>query len=457
MRLPRIFRTTSFRLTLLYAGLFCASVLVLFGAMFWFGTGYVADEIDRTVSDEIAEVRQAADGPGLDSLAQAVATYTRHTPPGVFYYLQDAKGRALAGNVPRLEPREGLLSWSPDESRALFPRTKHGVRGRGIFVAGGAYLFVGLDSFELTEMREMIARAFIWGLFAIVLLALGGGTLMSLGLLKHVERISETSREIVAGDLGRRIPMRGGDDEFDHLAASLNAMLERIESLMDGLRQVSTDIAHDLRTPLARLRQRLELARWRAQTTEEFHKALDGSIEDVDAILETFAALLRIAQIEAHTKATDFAALDLSRMLSDMLETYQSVAEENLQKLTGRIAPDLTVVGDRELLPQLVSNLVENAIRHCPPGSELSLSASPVTEGIAVMVADDGPGIPTELHAKVFQRFFRLERSRTTEGTGLGLSLVAAIAALHRARVELSDNDPGLTVRVVFPAPDKFV
>jgi signal transduction histidine kinase len=144
-------------------------------------------------------------------------------------------------------------------------------------------------------------------------------------------------------------------------------------------------------------------------------------------------------------------------MLSDMLETYQSVAEENLQKLTGRIAPDLAVVGDRELLPQLVSNLVENAIRHCPPGSELALSASRDANGITVAVADDGPGIPAEMRAKVFQRFFRLERSRTTEGTGLGLSLVAAVAALHRARVELSDNDPGLTVRVVFPPPDKIV
>jgi signal transduction histidine kinase len=457
MRLPRILRTTSFRLTLAYAGLFCASVLVLFGAMFWFGTGYVADEIDRTAADEISEVREAADGSSLESLRQTVATYTKHTPPGVFYYLQDRSGHVLAGNVPRLAPIEGLRSWSPDESKAWFPQAKHGVRGRGVRVVDDAYLFVGLDSFELTEMREMIARAFLWGLLGTVLLALGGGAVMSLSLLKRVETISETSREIMAGDLGRRIPMRGSEDEFDHLSASLNAMLERIEGLMEGLRQVSTDIAHDLRTPLARLRQRLELARWRANTIDALHDALDGSIADVDAILETFAALLRIAQIEAHTAATGLAPLDLSTLLSDMLETYQAVAVENGRTLSAEIAPNLTVLGDRELLPQLFSNLIENAIRHCPSGSSIIIGARGNAETIEAWVADDGPGIPPELRAKALQRFFRLERSRTTEGTGLGLSLAAAVAGLHGARLELADNAPGLTVRVIFPTPHKTV
>src|ERR1700761_6146802 len=285
MRLPRIVRTTSFRLTLAYAGLFCASVLLLFGAMFWFGTGYVADEIDRTVADEITEVRQSAGGASLENLRQAVATYTKHTPPGVYYFLAGRDGRFLAGNVARLAPVEGLRSWSGGESEDLFPGAAHGVRGRGVRVAGGGYLFVGLDAFELTEMREMIARAFVWGLLGTALLSLAGGAVMSLSLLRHVETISETSREIIAGDLTRRIPLRGSDDEFDHLSASLNAMLDRIESLMEGLRQVSSDIAHDLRTPLTRLRQRLELARWRAGTVEELHQTLDGSIAELDAAL----------------------------------------------------------------------------------------------------------------------------------------------------------------------------
>lgn len=457
MRLPRILRTTSFRLTLLYAGLFCASVLVLFGAMFWFGTGYVASEIDKTVSNEIVEVRQAADSPSLEALRRSVLTYTKHAPPGVYYYLQDRSGRVLAGNVTRLAPVEGLRNWSARESRDWFVHAGRGVRGQGVRAADGAYLFVGVDSFELTEMREMIARAFGWGLLAMILLALGGGALMSEALLKRVETISAASREIIAGDLSRRIPIRGSDDEFDHLATSLNAMLARIESLMDGLRQVSSDIAHDLRTPLARLRQRLELARWRAQTIDELHRALDGSIADVDAILETFAALLRIAQIEAHTKATEFAPLDLSAMLADMLETYQGIAEEKAQSLGGAIEPGLSISGDRELLPQLFSNLVENAIRHSPRGSAIALGARRDAGRVEAWVCDDGPGIQAELREKVLQRFFRLEQSRTTEGTGLGLSLASAIAGLHDTRLELDDNRPGLVVRVRFRESDKTV
>src|SRR5580692_1314088 len=421
MRVPRVLRTTSFRLTLLYAGLFCASVLLLFGAMFWFGTGYVDGQIDKTVSNEIAEINLNAAGRGFEGLRSVVASYSQHAPPGVYYLLLDASGRTRAGNIPTLDPIIGVRNWPSRKNGGHFPRARHGVRGLGVRAASGSYLFVGLDSFELGEMREMVARAFIWGLLGTVLLALGGGMLMSLGLLRHVETISQTSRDIIAGDLSRRIPVRGSDDEFDHLAASLNAMLDRIEGLMDGLRQVSSDIAHDLRTPLTRLRQRLELARRRGHSVEELHGALDGSIADVDAILDTFAALLRIAQIEAHTKATGFAPLDLSEMLSDMVDTYQSVAEESGYVLTGKVAPGLFIVGDRELLPQLFSNLIENALRHSPKGSRIAAQANAVPEGIEVLIADNGPGIPREMREKVFQRFFRLERSRTTDGTGLGL------------------------------------
>jgi len=457
MRLPRVLRTTSFRLTLLYAGLFCASVLLLFGAMFWFGTGYVAGQIDKTVSNEIAEINLNAAGRGFEGLRSVVASYSQHAPPGVYYLLLDASGRTRAGNIPTLDPILGVRNWPSRKNGGHFPRARHGVRGLGVRAASDSYLFVGLDSFELGEMREMVARAFIWGLLGTILLALGGGMLMSLGLLRHVETISQTSRDIIAGDLSRRIPVRGSNDEFDHLGASLNAMLDRIEGLMDGLRQVSSDIAHDLRTPLTRLRQRLELARRRGHSVAELHGALDGSINDVDAILDTFAALLRIAQIEAHTKAAGFTSLDLSKMLGDMAETYQSVAEESGYVLTGEIAPRLFIVGDRELLPQLFSNLIENALRHSPKGSRIDVQANVVPEGAEVLIADNGPGIPLDMREKVFQRFFRLERSRTTEGTGLGLSLAGAISAQHGARIELSDNHPGLRVRLIFPAPNKTV
>jgi signal transduction histidine kinase len=452
MPLPRIVRTTSFRLTLLYAGLFFASVMLLFAAMYWYGTGYVAGQIDRTVANEIAELETNAKGRGLTGLRDTVAAYARQAPPDVYYYLSDVHGHRLAGNVPALPRAVGIQSWASRRNGGQFPVGRHSVRGLGVVGVDGSYLFVGLDSFELHEMREMITRAFVWGSLATILLALVGGTIMSLGLLRRVEAISQASREIMAGDLSRRIPVRSSHDEFDHLAESLNAMLERIEGLMEELKQVTNDIAHDLRTPLTRLRQRLELAHRRPSSPEELRGALETSADDVDAILDTFAALLRIAQIEAHSAAAGFQALDLSEVLSEIAEIYQSVAEAEGRLLVTRVAPGLSIPGDRELLLQLLSNLIENAIRHCPTASVINLSASRNAHGVEVVVADNGPGIPQALREKVFQRFYRMERSRTTPGTGLGLSLVAAIAKLHRARIALFDNGPGLRVQLVFPA-----
>lgn len=452
MQLTRLFKTTSFRSTLLYACLFCTSVLVLFAAMSWYGTGYFAGQIDRTVSNEILELQANGRGRGLAGLKSVVAAYAHEAPAGIYYLLQDASGRPLAGNISALDPVIGVRDWPSHKRGGNFPGSLHAVRGRGVIVDEGAYLFVGVESYQLGLMRVMIERAFIWGSLGTILLALGGGVVMSLGLVRRVETMSQASREIMAGDLSRRIPVRGSDDEFDHLAASLNTMLERIETLMHELQQVTNDIAHDLRTPLTRLRQRLELAGRGSPSPDELRVALANSATDVDAILETFAALLRIAQIEAHASASGLERLDLSQTLSDMTETYQTVAEEQGQLLTSQIATGLWIAGDRELLLQLFSNLIENAIRHCPKSSLIRLSARCEPQGIEVSVADNGPGIPVELRDKVFQRFYRLERSRTTEGTGLGLSLVAAIVRLHGASVELADNNPGLRVQLRFPA-----
>ncbi len=435
---------------LLYAGLFCASILLLFGTMFWLGTNYFTAQIDDSVSKEILELDAATKGQPPGALQGAVASYAKDAPDGVYYLLQDKNGRFLSGNLPPLAPVPGVRSWPDAVTGAAFPAGQNSVRGRGIILPDRAYLFVGLDSQELDKMRDVTLRTFVWGLVGAMLLAVVGGAVMSLGLLRRVEAISRTSHDIFAGDLARRIELQGTDDEFDHLATSLNAMLDRIHALMEGLRQVSNDIAHDLRTPLSRLRQRLEFARRRSNSVDELRAALDSSIADVDGILDTFSALLRIAQIEAHTNAAGMAPLDLSDLLNDTIETYTFIAEERGQQLSGRIQAGLTVIGDRELLPQLFTNLIENAIRHCTAGASIAITAEDVPAGIKVVVADNGPGIPAELHRKVFERFFRLEHSRTTEGTGLGLTLAGAIAALHEARIELSDNGPGLRAQVVF-------
>ncbi|MBL6939378.1 MAG: HAMP domain-containing histidine kinase [Alphaproteobacteria bacterium] len=442
---------------MLYAGFFCASVLILFGVMYWVGAGFISDQIDQTAAAEVAEVRTAAHGGSLAALRGTVTAYSANASRGMYYLLLDAKGAKLAGNIAPLAPVLGVRIWAARDEGGSFNGTPHEVRGLGVAAPEGGYLFVGLDAYELEEMREMISRSFLVGILATIVLALGSGSILSVGLLRRVETISQTSRDIIAGDLSRRIPVRATNDEFDHLAASLNAMLDRIETLMAGLQEVSTDIAHDLRTPLTRHRQRLELAR-AGNSLADVRLALDRSIEDVDSILDTFTALLRITQIEAHTRATAFATIDLSAMLNDMAETYASVAEEQGQTLATNVAGGLLIMGDRELLPQLFSNLIENAIRHCPAGTVITVAAAATPgHGVVVEITDTGPGIPADMRTKVFQRFFRLERSRTTEGTGLGLSLCAAIAALHNAVILLSDNHPGLKVTLRFQTANQTV
>jgi signal transduction histidine kinase len=254
------------------------------------------------------------------------------------------------------------------------------------------------------------------------------------------------------GDLSARIPVRGTHDEIDQLIASLNAMLGRIQQLMDGLRQVSSDIAHDLRTPLGRLRQHLEDARERAKTTADYDTATEAAIVEADELLETFSALLRIAQVEAGAQKSAFAELDLSALARSVGEAYQPAAEDSGHKLDIRIVDGVRLTGDRQLLAQMISNLVENALRHTPVGSTVSLALCRTAAGFAIEVSDNGPGIPEPERGKVFDRFYRLDRSRSTAGSGLGLALVKAIAGLHGLSIELTDRRPGLGVVVTGPA-----
>jgi len=430
---------------MLYAGLFVVSVTILFGVVFWSAAQTMARQIDQTVSDELAEVRASASSGDILALQSAVTEFAARSP-GLRYLLQDDAGHVLAGDLPPIDavPGARLLS-RPDVGKPA-----GAIRGRGVAVPGG-YLFVGANDHELGEMEEAVVRAFGVSLVVTVMLALAGGAMMSLSVLRRVEALGRTSRDIMAGDLALRLPLRGVEDEFDQLATSLNAMLDRIQALMAGLQQVSSDIAHDLRTPLTRVRQRLELARRRADTVDALHTALDGSIGDVDAILRTFAALLRIAQVEAGTRRSGFVELDLSALLGELVEIYQPVAEERGQILTGSVEGPLTMRGDRELILQMFANLIENAMRHTPPRTRIAVTRIAVVGGPAtIAVEDDGPGIPAASRAQVFARFHRLEASRTTPGDGLGLSMVAAVAQLHGASVTLQDAGPGLRVAVTF-------
>jgi signal transduction histidine kinase len=435
---------------MLYAAMFSLSGLAVFAIVAWLVGSFMVEQLDATVANELAEVQADAGSQDTQVLKRVITGLTVNSP-GIYYLMQAPDGQVIAGNMTAIEPRPGLrsLEWT---HQAPERRSIGGIRGRGIVLPDGTYLFVGISDYQLGEVREVILRTFLVGLGVTVVLAVAGGLAMSYGVLRRVETVSRASRAIMAGDLTQRMAMRGTDDEFDHLSSSLNAMLDRIHDLMLGLQQVSSDIAHDLRTPLTRLRQRLELARRREDTVEGMRASMDAAIRNVDGILETFGALLRIAQIEAGTRRSGFQPVALSVLLGELIEAYQPVTDERAQRLEARITPDLWVVGDPELLTQMFANLIDNAVVHVPTGAELFVSAAPSQHGVRIVIEDTGPGIPVEYRQAVLQRFYRLDRSRATPGSGLGLSLVSAVANLHDCTLDLEDNAPGLRCVLVFPA-----
>lgn len=454
----RIFRTTGFRLAALYAGLFGLSVLILSGVIYWITTDALRQQLATNIQGEVATLVEDHRSGGLSHAAEAIERrLASGLHPEVFYLLLDPAGRKVAGNLPRLSPRGGWqelpAEWEHDEGFDNDPEDEDDDRllAFGAMLADGSFILVGEETHRIGKVEEAIVSAFGWAFGVTVVLGAMGGGILSLGFLRRVDAINRTSLAIINGRLTDRVPTRGTGDELDRLALNLNEMLDRLQALMDSLRQVSGDIAHDLRTPLSHLRQRLEGVRLKARRIEEYETAVDQAIADTDAILKTFAALLRITQIEAGTRKAAYADVDLSRVFQSVADSYGAVAEDREQTLAAMIAPDIRVRGDRELLTQMLVNLVENAIRHTPKGTRIKLALEHGPTGPVGIVADNGPGIPAEARDKVFRRFFRLERSRSTAGSGLGLSLVAAVADIHGIEITLADNEPGLKAVLDFP------
>lgn len=451
MRLSRIFRTTGFRLAALYGALFGLSVSILFAAVYWIAGDTLRHQLGAAIGDEVTDL--AADH-GSDGLPLVAATIERRLASkrhsNLFYLLLDAEGRKVAGDLPPLPPRAGWFAApmpaEADEDAADDREVdvEHRLMALGVTLPDGSYLVVGADTYPVVELEEAIARAFAWSAGITIILATFGGSVLSFGFLRRIDAINRTSRAIIGGRLTERVPTRGTGDELDQLAVNLNEMLDSMQSLMESLGQVSNDIAHDLRTPLSRLRQRLEQARHSAKRMEDYEAVVDRAIADTDRILATFSALLRIAQIEAGSRKKTFSIVDLSAVFQSIADTYSPVAEDQGRSLDRAIEPGIRFYGDRELLMQMLANLVENAIRHTPAGTRISMTLARGPDRIIGVVADNGAGIPPEAREKVFRRFFRLERSRSTPGHGLGLSLVAAVAKVHGMTVTLVDNEPGL-------------
>jgi signal transduction histidine kinase len=449
----RLLSSSSFRLAIVYMTVFGLSVTGLLAFIYASTAGYMASQTDETIRAEVEGLAERYRANGLEGLIDAIEERIRRNPGRrSVYLLTDTADRRVVGNLDRWP------SGAPDaDGWLVFELAQvvdgevesHAARARPFTLVGRFRLLVGRDVHDLEATRNLIVRTLAWGLAITVMLTLLGGFLMARSTIRRIESINATGRRIMRGDLTQRIPTGGSGDDFDQLADNLNAMLDRIEELMEDVRRVSDNIAHDLRTPLTRLRSRLETLRGgRGEIDPEIERAL----EDADALLSTFNSLLRIARIESGGRRAGFAEVDLESLLGDVVELYEPVAEAHGQRLGLDLATPATVEGDRNLLFQALANLVDNALKYTPEGGSVTVYLGHEDDAPLVAVRDTGPGIPAAERDNVVKRFYRLERSRTTPGSGLGLSLVLAVARLHDAELSLDDGQPGLLARLTFPA-----
>jgi signal transduction histidine kinase len=448
---PRRFNNESSRLSALLIGLFAASALLLGITVYLIAEQAMRAELDDFISADAGAVASGYRSEGLSEAIEVVQQLT--AAPGVSgrYLLQDRAGRRLAGNLAPMAARPGLFQVDAAGGAGAIGKHAHVVLGQGSFLPDGTYLFVGENTDRLAGTRARILRSFGWIIGATLILAIAGGALLSVRYLRRVDAILRTCRAVVAGRFSERIPVGSSSGQLDRLSAAINEMLDRIATLLESLRQVSSDIAHDLRTPLTRLRQRLESARAAAAGEQDCGPAIERALGDCDAILAVFAALLRISQIESGTRLAGFTPVDVVRLLRQLAELFAPVAEDARQRLQTDLARVADVHADRTLLLQMFSNLVENAIRHAGRGAVIRIECRAEGAETLVRIVDSGPGIPPPERAKVFNRLYRLERSRNTPGNGLGLALVAAIARLHRFQITLTDAAPGLCVSIRMP------
>lgn len=447
----RIWRTSTFRFAALYMALFASSVVLLLGLIYWMTAGFMARQTDETIETEITGLAEQYRRRGLSGLGQVIGERIRADPNGSAIYLFATPDyEPLAGNLDRWPPlvadADGWLNFSREDTVA----GEVPARARLFVLRGGLHLLVGRDIRDLVRTEAMIRRGLGWGLGLSVALGLLGGSLMSRRIDRRIEAINEASREIMNGDLGRRIPDRGTGDEFDKLSEQLNAMLDRIEELMRGVRDVADNIAHDLRTPLTRLRTRLEALRSTADPASA-DNTVEDCINEADRLLQTFNALLRIARIESGGRSPRTEIVALDQLVRDAVEMYQALAEEKGVELSADLMP-ASIKGDRDLLFQALINLVDNGVKYTPAGGTVNVVIVAGDSDVCLEVHDTGPGIDDAHKDKVTQRFYRVEHARGEVGNGLGLSLVAAVARQHNARLEFGDADPGLIARMRFSA-----
>lgn len=430
------------------------SAMALLALVSWSTSVFIDWQVQETVEAEAAGLSEQYRERGIQGLSTVIGNRAGgDLERRAVYLLMDPDGKRVAGNLfgwPESKADEsGWVRFSMEHIGVGDFRTE--VLGRTYVLSQDYKLLVGRSLHDAKRVKSAINRALGWGLALTILLGIVGGYLTSRHLLQRVEAMSRTARRILGGDMASRMKPSGTDDEFDQLAASFNDMMDEIERLVDGIRTVSDNIAHDLRTPLNRLRSRIDLALLSPKDQGDYRRVLEETLAEADNLLATFNALLTIGAVETGQRTHSLTPLDPAPLLADVVELYDPLAEEKSVALTCHADTGLCVAGDRHLLFQAMANLVDNALKYTPDGGAITVSVQSRGDGIAVIVTDSGPGIPAESRDRVFDRFVRLDSTRSTPGNGLGLSLVRAVAHLHAAKLVLADNAPGLRVEMIFP------
>jgi len=459
--LGKLLRTTAFRLTLVYLVVFALFAAFLLAYFALNTRRLITEQITSTVDAEITGLSEQYNRGGIRLLVVVIEGRARQ-PSSSLYLVTTSTGEGIAGNVASLAP--GVLDkpgWAETAYRRLQEpeATEHHALVRVSTLAGGFRLLVGRDLDERERLYQIVAVAGRWSLAMVIVLGIVGGVFVSRRVLKRVDAMTDKSQTIMAGDLGGRQPVAGADDEFDRLAINLNAMLERIEALMRGLKEISDNVAHDLKTPLTRLRNRCEAALRTAKGEADYRQALEATIEESVGLIRTFDALLMIARAESGEARDDMVEFDAAEIARDVADLYEPLADDKGLALQIEAPQPAMVKGNRELISQALANLVDNAIKYAAPGkhaangaaADIVVSANPEGNRILLSVRDGGPGVPAVDRDRVVERFVRLEQSRSQPGSGLGLSLAAAVARLHGGELRLEDNGPGLKAVIALP------
>jgi len=463
LRLADLWRTTTVRLTALFMVVFVVFAVLLLALISWQTSVQLQRQQTDAIDREARQLTRLDANTGFRAAVEAVGRLSRQPGPGI-YYLALPTGEMIVGNVSDL-PAEvlaepGTYSFDYERPQPLDGDEGQPPRGnavvRSVVLDSGLILVVGRDVVERRGFTAIVMQWFAIGVGGILLFSMIAGGVTAVRVLRRVDTIASTSRKIMSGNLSERVPVTRRNDEFDALATNLNQMLDRIEQLMQGMKEVTDNVAHDLKTPLTRLRNKAESALRDGQGEQARREALETTLEESDKLIKTFNALLMIARAEAGTPSGALSEIDLSAVVADVAELYGPLAEDEGLSLVTDIAPGVRLSGNRELLGQALVNLIENALKYYEPAEgklgRITVSVRSAAGRVRIEVADNGPGIPEADRTRVLERFVRLEKSRTEPGSGLGLSLVAAVARLHRGEFRIEDNAPGVRAVIDLPA-----